>query len=251
MKIIYGPVPSWRLGRSLGVDPICSMEKICSFDCIYCQLGKTKTKTIERKAYIDIGQMKEELEKADKKDIDVITFSGTGEPTLNSQLGEMIEFAKAFNFPVAVLTNSSFLHDSTVRSELCSADIVAAKSDAPDEETFQKINRPCCDISFRAILDGIKSFRKEYRGKLALQMMFIDANKEHAERMAGLAREIKPDEVQLDTPLRRSAVPPLSQTEMEEIEKSFEGLPFISVYRKKTSRTVPFDIHETAIRRPE
>lgn len=251
MKTIYGPVPSWRFGRSLGVDPICSEKKICSFDCVYCQLGRTKMKTLQRKPYIDVSRMKKELESTEKENIDVITFSGTGEPTLNSELGDMIAFAKKFGFPVVILTNSSLLSDANVRNTLGNADIVAAKFDVPNEEIFQKVNRPIQGLHFETILEGIKSFRKEFRGKLALQMMFIGDNKTHAEEMARLAKEIGPDEVQIDTPLRRSTVPPLSPAEIEEIEGVFTGLPIISVYKKKRPKTVPIDLHETFIRRPE
>lgn len=250
MKSVYGPVPSWRLGRSLGVDPICSREKRCSFDCIYCQLGRTKTKTMQRKPYVDIGSMKSELETAPKKNIDAITFSGTGEPTLNSELGDMIDFARNFGIRVAVLTNSSLLSDTGVRRALSHADVVAAKLDAPDEEFFQKINNPVEGLHFQAIIEGIKAFRKEFKGKLALQMMFVGLNKECASEMARLVREIGPDEVQLDTPLRRSTVPPLSPEEMSGIERHFTDLQVIQVYRAKKPKTVPLDIHETRLRRP-
>ncbi len=250
MKIIYGPVPSWRLGRSLGVDPVCAKEKICSFDCVYCQLGRANAKTTQRGKYIDINKMKSELAATPKTKVDTITFSGTGEPTLNSQLGEMIDFAKGFGIPVAVLTNSSFLPDADARRDLLNADIVCAKLDAPDENLFQEINNPAEGLHFETILEGIKSFRREFRGKLALQMMFIGSNKGSAEEMASLAREIRPDEVQLDTPLRRSQAPPISPQEMEEVEKRFSGLPAIQVYKRRKPATVPFDIHETELRRP-
>lgn len=159
MNIIYGPVPSWRFGRSLGVDPICSREKICSFDCSYCQLGKTETLTTQRKEYIPYSQMCEQLESADKGTTDVITFSGTGEPTLNSRLGDMISFAKKFGFPVVVLTNSSLLHLEEVRDSLLNADVVAAKLDAPNESLFREINRPVPGIRFNSILEGLRAFR--------------------------------------------------------------------------------------------
>ena len=251
MRIIYGPVPSWRFGRSLGVDPVCRLEKICSFDCIYCQLGSTKTKMLERRSYIDVSRMKKELEDVDKKEVDVITFSGTSEPTLNSDLGEMIRFAKRFGKPVVVLTNSSLLSDSAVRRDLSVADVVAAKLDAPNEAIFRKVNNPVEGLSFEGIVDGISQFRREYKGKLALQMMFVDINKSYAKEMAALAKEIEPEEVQLDTPLRRSNVPPISSKEMIEVENAFEGLPFISVYKSKKVDVLPLDIHETELRRPE
>lgn len=250
MKTVYGPVPSWRFGKSLGVDPICSLKKICSFDCVYCQLGKTKNKTTERKEYVEHAKVCEELEEIDKSTTEVITFSGTGEPTLNQKLGDMIEFAKKFGFPVVILTNSSLLHLQEVREALSKADIVSAKLDAPNEQFFQKINQPVEGMHFHTVLEGLGKFREEFKGKLALQMMFIEANKEAAGEMVELARELKPDEVQIDTPLRPSPVPPLSKDEIDQIEDSFQGLPFISVYKKRKPHVVPLDIHETAARRP-
>lgn len=250
MKTVYGPVPSWRFGRSLGVDPICSKGKICSFDCTYCQLGRTQTKTMERKEYVSLSKVCEELEEADKSTTDVITFSGTGEPTLNTNLGEMISFAKKFGFPVVVLTNSSLLHLKEVRDALENADVVSAKLDASNEALFQKINQPAEGIHLDPVLGGIREFRKGFKGKLALQMMFVDANKKVAPEMAAIARELEPNEVQIDTPLRPSPVSPLSPEEMVQIEKSFRGLPFISVYREKKPLVTPLDTHETDMRRP-
>lgn len=251
MKPIYGPVPSWRFGRSLGVDPICRKGKVCSFDCTYCQLGRTRAKTTKREEYVDLQNVERELAAANKTTSEIITFSGTGEPTLNSRLGEMIISAKKYALPVAVLTNSSMLHLPEVRSALSKADIVSAKLDASEETTFQEINRPTDGITLESVLEGLVSFRKEFSGKLALQMMFIETNKESAGAMARLAREIGADEIQLDTPLRPSAVPPLSRQAMEGIGKHFAGMPFISVYKAKRPETAPLDAFETRQRRPE
>jgi len=250
MKIVYGPVPSWRFGKSLGVDPICSLKKICSFDCVYCQLGKTRDRTMERKEYVEFERVCKELGDVDKSTADVITFSGTGEPTLNQKIGDMILYAGKFGFPVVVLTNSSLLHLKAVRNELGRADIVSAKLDAPNERLFHKINKPVEGIRFEDIVDGLRDFRKEFRGKFALQMMFIKENQEAAVEMAEIARELKPDEVQIDTPLRPSPVAPLSKDEIDQIEDSFKDLPLISVYKKRKPHVVPLDIRETAARRP-
>jgi len=251
LNIIYGPVPSWRFGSSLGVDAICSRKKICSFDCTYCQLGKTGDLTTQRKEYVSYSKMKGALTAADKSTSDVITFSGTGEPTLNTKIGDMISFAKTFGLPVAVLTNSSLLCLDEVRNALLEADIVAAKLDAPNQEIFEKVNQPAPGVRFSQVLEGILAFRKAYSGKLALQMMFVAENKNSAPEMAKLARQINPEEVQLDTPIRPSAVPALSIREMEKIEHSFEGLPTISVYKKKSEYVSPIDEEETRLRRPE
>jgi len=250
MKTVYGPVPSWRFGRSLGLDPICSKKKTCSFDCIYCQLGKTGNKTIKRKEYVSPSLMKKQLENTKIHGVDVITFSGTGEPTLNSNLGDMISFAKEYGLPVAVLTNSSLLSDASIRSELSKADIVAAKLDAADEKTFQEINKPVKGLHFKKIIEGLREFRKEFKGKFCLQIMFINQNMNFAKEMAELARELKPDEVQLDTPLRPSPVPPLDAVDMDRIEKEFTGIKIISVYKSKKPRAEPYDMSETLKRRP-
>ncbi len=251
MKVIYGPVPSWRFGRSLGVDPVCIMPKICSFDCIYCQLGKTAELTTERKEYAKLSRMKKELDEAPKDNIDVITFSGTSEPTLNSKIGEMIKYAKKFGFPVYVLTNASFIFMESVREDLSHADLVSLKLDAPNQEIFEKVNKPADGITFKKVLEGLKKFREEYDGIFALQIMFVNENKDYAKEIAETARELKPDLVQLDTPLRPSAAKPLSEKEMQKIEKHFKGMKYTQVYEEKKPDAKPLDIHETYLRRPE
>jgi wyosine [tRNA(Phe)-imidazoG37] synthetase (radical SAM superfamily) len=202
-KYIYGPVPSWRLGSSLGIDLLSQEDKICNFDCVYCQLGTTKKHTVERKIYVPIKEVIEELERLPAAQIDYITFSGRGEPTLAANLGEAIKAIKLIRkIPVAVLTNSSLMDKENVRKELLFSDFVIAKLDAYSPESLQQINRPSKDIEFASILDGIKEFRKEYQGKLALQIMFVEENKKYALEIAQIAKEINPDEVQLNTPLR-------------------------------------------------
>lgn len=254
MKYIYGPVPSWRLGKSLGVDLI-SGEKSCTFDCIYCQLGKTVRHIVKRHVFVPIAEVVKELESLPRLNIDYITLSGTGEPTLASNLGDVIEKIKGhFNKPVAVLTNSSLLHEPQVRKELGLADLVIAKLDAPNEEIFRKINRPANGITFQLIIGGIKKFNDEYPGKLALQMMFMPQNQDRSAAMARLAKEVDPVEVQLNTPLRPSPVKPLTIDEMAEIKKIFlaAGLAKVySVYDVERPETRPMDEMETRRRRPE
>ncbi|MBU4189925.1 MAG: radical SAM protein [Candidatus Thermoplasmatota archaeon] len=234
MKIVYGPVPSWRLGRSLGVDLICSENKTCSFDCVYCQLGKTKRKTVNRRVFVSIKRMEEELKSAlEKVDFDVITFSGTGEPMLAKNLDKGIDAIKKYtSVPLAILTNSSLMNNNRVRKALNKLDIVVAKLDTPNRELFQKINNPAKEIKFDKIVQGIKRFREGFDGKLSLQMMFTDENREYAEEMARIARSLNPDEVQINTPLRPCPVKPLTRMEIENIEKHFNGLNVVSVYKK-------------------
>ena len=180
MLPIYGIIPSWGLGKSLGIDLI-SRRKVCSFDCIYCQLGKTTEKTKERRIFVRTEKIKEEFEKIiDKvsKDIDVITFSGTGEPTLALNISDTVKIIREHtDIPIAILTNSSLLYLKNVRRELCSFDIVVAKLDAPDNYLLNKINRPVEGITFDKIFKSLKKFRKEFDGKFALQIMFLDENK--------------------------------------------------------------------------
>ncbi len=247
--IVYGPVPSWRLGKSLGIDLI-GKEKFCSFDCIYCQLGKTRHKTVERRVFVENSQLKKELNGLNTIEADVITFSGMGEPTLAKNLGAAAKLAKKFGLPLAILTNSSLFNYKDVQEDLASIDWIVAKLDAPNDEIFEKINRPHEKIKFDEMIEAIKEIRKKAR-KFSLQMMFVKENKKYAEEMADLAREIKPDDVQINTPLRKSPVKPLCKEEIFEIEKHFHGLNTINVYSSPAPKVKPIDYEEMRRRRPE
>lgn len=246
MKIVYGPIASWRLGKSLGVDLICQEKKICSFDCSYCQLKGTENITTEKKAFVSINKIREELASAlSKTTPDIITFSGMGEPTLASNMDEAINLIKGIsNLPIAILTNSSLLYDKEVQNNLKKIDIIVAKLDAPNEELFQTISRPAEGITFEKTFNGIKSMKKQFSGKFALQMMFMKENKAYANDLADLAREIQPDEVQINTPLRLCNVQPLSKHELLEIEKKFTGLNTINVYTTPKPKTSPLNMSE-------
>lgn len=183
---------------------------------------------------------------------DWVTFSGMGEPTLACNLGRAIELArKILGLPVAVLTNSSLMTRRDVRQELALADLVVAKLDAPNEELFRRINHPVAGISLAEVLEGIRLFRSEHRGRLALQLMFVEQNEDHAGELAQLAKEISPDEVQLNTPLRPCPVKPLSPEEMGRIKREFEGLParVVMVYEASRPEVTPFNLEETLRRR--
>ncbi len=252
MSVIYGPVPSWRLGRSLGVDPVSSKGKTCSFDCIYCQLGRTKHPVTERRNFIRAEQLIEELKRAESLPLDYITFSGVAEPTLAANLSPLVRAVRERSpYPIAILTNSSLMVREDVRQDLALFDLVAAKVDAPNEVLFQAINRPFVPYSLEEIVEGIRRFREGFTGRLALQMMFVEANKDHAPEMARLAHELQSDEVQLNTPLRPSPVHPLSPSEMEVIEEAFEGLNLLNVYKAERPEVVPLEESETRRRRPK
>lgn len=250
MKYIYGPVPSWRLGRSLGVDLI-SGEKTCTFDCIYCQLGKTVRHIIKREIIVPTSEIIKELESLPDLEIDYITLSGMGEPTLAANLGEVIEqIKKRFKNRVAVLTNSSLMHERQVRKELSLADLVVAKLDAPNEKIFRIVNQPTNGINLNMIVEGIRRFHDEYPGKLALQIMFVPQNMEYADDLAALAKEIDPVEVEVNTPLRPCPVKLLPPEELSKIKSLFEPLKVYSVYDVEKPEARPMDERETKKRRP-
>lgn len=251
MRYVYGPVPSWRLGRSLGIDPVSTHGKTCSFDCLYCQLGRTVHSLTERRRFVEAEALRRELAQVGDVAVDTVTFSGIAEPTLALNLAELVAVVRErFTQPVAILTNSSLMKRDDVRRDLGCFDIVVAKVDASNEALFQQINRPAVSYTLQEILWGIQRFRQEFGGKLALQMMFIAANRGRAVEMAEIARRLRPDEVQLNTPLRPSPVPHLSPAEMEEIEAAFAGLPVVNVYKAKRPEVTPLDEGETRRRRP-
>jgi wyosine [tRNA(Phe)-imidazoG37] synthetase (radical SAM superfamily) len=178
--------------------------------------------------------------------IDYYTFSGRGEPTLARNLGEMIRALRARGKgKVAVITNAALIHRKDVRRDLALADFVLVKLDACNQKTLTQVDVPAAGIDFKKIIKGIKAFRKEFSGKLALQVMFIEQNQRHAAAIARIAREIKPDEVQINTPLRPCAVKALGREEMDGIKKYFKGLPVVSVYDAERKNIRPLDEKET------
>jgi wyosine [tRNA(Phe)-imidazoG37] synthetase (radical SAM superfamily) len=253
-SILYGPVPSWRLGRSLGVDLLpAGGGKTCSFDCIYCQLGRTARRLAARAEFIPLSALGRELEGARGVPADYVTFSGMGEPTLASNLGDALRLAReVLGLPTAVLTNSSLMAREDVRRDLACADVVVAKLDAPDERLFRRINRPLPSLSLAEIVESIELFRTAYTGKLALQMMFVEANRDAAGRMAAIAGRLSPDEVQINTPLRPCPVTPLTADEIGAIQEEFRTLPnVVTVYDAVRPEVTPLNVAETRRRRPE
>lgn len=200
---VYGPVPSWRFGNSLGVDLIVH-SSICSFNCIYCQLGSIQHVTVEQDTFVPTERVIEDLKHADWDRIDIVTLSGSGEPTLALNIGEVIDHIKdVYTKPVLVLTNATLLGDEATRRRLMRADVVSCKLDAASDATLQKMNRPAEGVALEAIVQGIKEMKADgYEGLLALQCMFMPVNVGEAEELAGLVAEIGPDEVQLNTPKR-------------------------------------------------
>jgi len=221
-EYFYGPVPSRRLGRSYGVDIV--PFKVCTLDCIYCQLGKTTEITIKRRDYGPIEPILAELREtlAGGLEADFITISGSGEPTLNSRLGELINgIKKTTNIPVAVLTNGTLLYKEDVRADCAKADVVMPSLDAGDEQTFQKVNRPHKDISIENLISGLCAFRDEFAGRIWLEVFFVEGLNTDAGQIAKIRDAIeliRPDKIQLNTAVRPTAEADIKRLDAEKLQ---------------------------------
>jgi wyosine [tRNA(Phe)-imidazoG37] synthetase (radical SAM superfamily) len=232
MKYVYGPVNSRRLGFSLGIT--LTPPKICNLNCVYCQLGSTVKQLNERKEYIPIEEIYNELKlwlennPEEAKKLSFITFSGSGEPTLNSKIGELIEkIKKITNLPIAVITNSSLLGDSFVRKDILLADLIIPSLDAVTPEVFAKIDRPHQDIKIDQIISGLISLRKEFPGKIWLEVMLIQGINDdlrHIKKLKAVIDEIMPDKIQLNSPVRSTAEPDILPVEKDKLTKIKEIL---------------------------
>jgi wyosine [tRNA(Phe)-imidazoG37] synthetase (radical SAM superfamily) len=256
-KFIYGPVPSRRLGISLGVDIV--PYKNCSYDCIYCQLGRTTKHTIKRSSFVSIDAVLKQIKEVvdQNSDIDYITFSGSGEPTLNRDIGEMIRKVKSFTpIPVAVLTNSSLLWDEKVREDLSSADLVVPSVDAVSEDVLQKVNRPVKGLRISQILEGIKKFCGSYRERIYLEVMLVEGindTEEEIKRINRFVRGLRVEKIQLNTVIRPPGDPqakPLTKEELQKIKALFDSdLPveIIADFDRMTSRAYHEDLEQAVI----
>ncbi|KAF5425398.1 Wyosine [tRNA(Phe)-imidazoG37] synthetase, radical SAM superfamily [Candidatus Methanomarinus sp.] len=209
---VYGPVPSRRLGKSLGVSPIPS--KICSYNCIYCQLQKTKKLQIKKESFFPrekiINDLKEFFEK-NKADIDYITFVGDGEPTLCNDIGWLIDWCKQhYQIPVAIITNGSILFNKEVRRDLDQSNVIIPSLDAGSEDVFKLINRPHRSINFKDMLQGLVDLRQEYSGKIWLEVMLVDNVNDSNSSLTDIKKAInliQPDRVYISVPIRPPAEP--------------------------------------------
>lgn len=214
MKYVFGPVPSRRLGRSLGIDPV--PMKTCNWNCIYCQLGRSTPLVNERKDYFPpdeiIAEAKEALGRYGAGDIDWVTIVGSGEPLLHRSIGRiLLEIKENTEVPVALLTNGTFLHVADVRRDLREVDTVMPTIDAGSAEMFKRVNRPHPGIPYETYIDGLIAFGREYRGKLWPEVMLIKGvnDTESALRdIAAVMRRIEPDEIHISLPTR----PPAERT---------------------------------------
>jgi len=222
---LFGPVASRRLGVSLGVDLV--VHKVCSLDCVYCECGKTTDLTSQRRAWVGFDRVKKELDHywANNDDPDYITFSGSGEPSLNKDLGRVIHYIKDHKpgIRVAVLTNATLLADPGVRAELARADLVVPSLDGVSNAVFNKINRPCPGLDPETMIQGIRDFTREFEGRVHLEIFILpgvnDTDQELALFKEAVTR-IRPDRVQLnslDRPGTCDFVMPASRERLEQI----------------------------------
>ncbi|HZK37692.1 MAG TPA: radical SAM protein [Clostridia bacterium] len=232
-KYIYGPVPSRRMGLSVGISPIA--EGHCNYSCIYCQLGRTRNMTNERKRYFDHRDIVEEFKLYLSKDIkfDVATIVGDGEPLLYADLGILIDELKLLtDKPIALITNGSLLFDSKVREDLKNADIILPSLDATDEEMFKKINRPHGSIKFDDVIRGLQIFSNEYKGQLWIETMIVEGindNREFFLDLKELLGTIKYHKLYINSPVRPPAETYVKQVSKDVIEEAVSILGGISI----------------------
>ncbi|MDD4900463.1 MAG: radical SAM protein [Candidatus Omnitrophica bacterium] len=230
MKYIYGPVNSRRLGLSLGLS--LTPCKVCSFDCLYCQLGKTTQVTLEKKDYIPVEEILEELKlwffhnPAQAKELKFITFSGSGEPTLNIDIGKLIqEIKKIAPVAVAVITNASLLSDASVRQAILGADLIVPSLDAVTTPVFLKIDRPAPGIEIETVINGLIELRKEFKKEIWLEIMLVSGVNDdirQIRKFVEVIEKIKPDKIQLNSPVRTTSEPdvlPVDQKKLERIKE--------------------------------
>ncbi len=223
-RYLFGPVPSRRLGISLGIDLV--PMKTCTLNCIYCECGRTTDLAVDRKEYVPLDTVKTEYRHylAHNRKPDYVTFSGSGEPTLNRRIGEIIRFIQAYKqrVPVAVLTNGTLLFDPQVRQELKEAPVVIPSLDAATERVFRKINCPHPRLNMDAMIDGLVRFRKEYSGQLWLEVFILPGLNDTTAELTALKQAIEriaPDRIQLNTLDRPGTVIDIRAADKTELER--------------------------------
>jgi len=207
-RYIYGPVSSRRFGRSLRID--LTPYKTCSLDCVFCQLGRTRCKTIERKEYVPAAAVLAEIMNwiETDRDADVVTLSGSGEPTLHTGFGEVIKNLKQQSIPTVLLTNGTLLDIAEVREAAIKADTVKASFSAWNQPSFEWLNRPFSGLTFNCLKEGIKRFRSKFKGQLWIEVflvMGINSMEAVVEKIATAVKEVKPDRIHLNTAVRPPA----------------------------------------------
>ncbi len=256
MKHLFGPVPSRRLGRSLGIDVV--PHKTCTFDCVYCECGATTNKTCSRSEFFPLSDLLDELEEGlsgMRSKPDVVTLSGAGEPTLYERTGELIREAKRLSgLPVAIITNSSLLDRPDVRDELLEADILLPSLDTAVEETFRLLNRPHRECSLPSIIDGIEALLGHYRGRVLFEILFLDGFNTDGENIARLKKitdRLPLDSIQINTAVRpgtEKGIAPLAPSALQGIADRFgPRAEIIAGVTREAGNREDRAIHETII----
>ncbi len=227
-KYLYGPVPSRRLGLSYGVDIV--PFKVCTLDCVYCQLGKTVEMTTERKDFAPVEAILTELREAlaEGSKADFITIGGSGEPTLHSRLGELVDGIKRITeIPVALLTNGTLFERPDVRADCARIDVVLPSLDAGDEQTFQRIDRPETSISIERVISGLCALREEFAGQIWIEVFFVPSINTGPSQITHIKEaigRIRPDKVQLNTAVRPTADADVLKVDAEKLQEIAAGL---------------------------
>jgi wyosine [tRNA(Phe)-imidazoG37] synthetase (radical SAM superfamily) len=234
MKYVYGPLASRRLGLSLGIS--LTPYKACTFDCVYCQLGATSEKTVTAQEYLSVDEILSELKlwaglhPQEINKLCYITLSGSGEPTLNSKIGAIIRgIKKTVSVPVAVITNASLLSRARVRRALRAADLIVPSLDAVEEDIFMRIDRPHEKIKLRGVIRGLAALRREFPGKIWLEVMLVKGLNDdlrHLRRLRAIIKQINPDKVQLNSPVRATTeknVLPVPKSRLQKIRLMLGG----------------------------
>jgi wyosine [tRNA(Phe)-imidazoG37] synthetase (radical SAM superfamily) len=227
--ITFGPVPSRRLGRSLGINNIITPKK-CSYNCIYCQVGKTRQLSVKREAFFSPEAIEKSvsthLKQLKDQDMpDYLTFVSNGEPTLDINLGKSITRLKAIGIPVALITNGSLLSDEQVYEEISAADWISAKIDAADEEIWNKINRPLSSLDFETILQGISDFFKSFNGIACTETMLvkgINDSLDHIYRLSGIIHAANPSKAYISIPIRPPSEKVVSPPDEEQLNIAWQ-----------------------------
>jgi wyosine [tRNA(Phe)-imidazoG37] synthetase (radical SAM superfamily) len=250
---LYGPVPSRRLGRSLGIDLV--PHKVCTYNCIYCQIGGSTQQTLVRKEYVPVSEVLKEVEiflREESESVDYLSLGGSGEPTLHSGIGKIIEGIKTMtSIPVAVLTNGALLYEKEVREDLLKADVLLPSMDAVSPEVFEKINRPYAALSIGRIIEGLVEFKKIFKGKIWFEILFckgVNDSPEELNRLKEVVKKIQPDLIHLNTVVRPPSenwAIPLSKEEMEKIQAFFgKKAVIISEFTRHPLRGAERDLKE-------
>jgi len=242
-KYLFGPVPSRRLGMSLGIDLV--PHKVCSLNCIYCECGSTTKLTIDRKEYVTYDIVTQELEHYFQNNPapDYVTFSGSGEPTLNSRIGDIVQFIRdnLSGIPIAVLTNGTLLYQKQVRKELLDADVVLPSLDVASDLTFRKINRPFHNLNIEQYIQGLVDFRNEFNGQIWLEVFIIPGYNDNVNDLYLLKEafeKIKPDSIQLNTLDRPGAISKIHSSTDKELQNivNYWQLDNVEIVAKSPAR---------------